>query len=99
MQEIRLTLQAARVIRIFLEDPTKPRYGLELMQLAGLSSGTLYPMLARFEHAGWLAGGKENPENINPLAAGRPPRRVYTITDEALPAARAQLAALSEEFR
>jgi DNA-binding PadR family transcriptional regulator len=94
-----LTLQAARVIRIFLEDPAKPRYGFELMNLARLSSGTLYPMLARFERAGWLAGSPENPQNVNPLRAGRPPRRVYTITDEALPVARAKLAALSEEFR
>ena len=86
----------ARVLKVFLEDPAQSRYGFELMRLTGLASGSLYPMLARFEESGWLARGKEN---IDPHTEGRPPRVHYTITGAAVSAARFQLAALSEQYR
>lgn len=96
VRDIHLTPKMARVIKIFLQDPTQPRYGFELMRLTGFPSGSLYPMLAKFEEAGWLDGGKED---IDARTEGRPPRRTYTITGDAIAAARLQLAALSEEFR
>lgn len=86
----------ATVLKIFLEDPDQPRYGFELMKLTGLASGSLYPMLARLEGAGWLTRGKEL---IDPRAEGRPARTNYTITGAAVNAARIKLAALSEQFR
>jgi DNA-binding PadR family transcriptional regulator len=86
----------AVVLKVFLEDPGQPRYGFELMKLTGTASGSLYPMLARLERAGWLSRGKED---IDPRAAGRPARANYTITGAAATAARIQLAALSEQFR
>jgi DNA-binding PadR family transcriptional regulator len=86
----------AAVIKAFLEDPKEPRYGFELMRLTSQPSGTLYPILAKFEQAGWLTGGKED---IDAHAEGRPPRRFYRITGAAIPAARSQLAALSERYR
>src|SRR5215510_4176130 len=95
MQDLDITPKMARVLKIFLEDPSQPRYGFELMRRTGLASGSLYPMLARLEGAGWLTGGKED---IDPHAQGRPPRRHYTITGPALTAARIQLAALSEQY-
>jgi PadR family transcriptional regulator, regulatory protein PadR len=95
MQDMELTLKSARVIGVFLEDPRRPRYGFDLMRQTGFSSGTLYPMLARFERAGWLAGRRED---INPVAAGRPARRAYVMTEEAVPVARAKLAAIGAEF-
>jgi PadR family transcriptional regulator, regulatory protein PadR len=70
MRELKLTPRMARVIKIFLEDPGQPRYGFELMRLTGLPSGSLYPVLAKFEETGWLAGGRED---IDPHAEGRPP--------------------------
>jgi PadR family transcriptional regulator, regulatory protein PadR len=85
-----------RVIKVFLEDPDSPRYGLELMRRTSLPSGTIYPILARFEAAGWLVGSHED---IDPEAAGRPRRRTYVITEEATALARVQLAALSEDLR
>ena len=84
------------MLKVFLEDPSQPRYGFELMRRTGLASGSLYPMLARLEEAGWLTGGKED---IDPHAEGRPPRRHYAITGAAVTAARIQLAALSEQYR
>jgi DNA-binding PadR family transcriptional regulator len=86
----------ARVLKIFLQDPGQPRYGFELMKLTGMASGSLYPMLAKLEGAGWLTRGKED---IDPRTAGRPARTHYTITGAAASAARVQLAALSEQYR
>jgi PadR family transcriptional regulator len=96
MHDFSLTPKMARVLKIFLEDPDQPRYGFEIMRLTGLASGSLYPMLARLEKAGWLTRGKEN---IDPRAEGRPPRLHYTITETAVIAARLQLAALSDQYR
>jgi DNA-binding PadR family transcriptional regulator len=84
------------VVKVFLEDPGQPRYGFELMRLTGMASGSLYPMLAKLEAAGWLTKGKEA---IDPSAAGRPARTNYTITGAAASAARVQLAELSERYR
>jgi PadR family transcriptional regulator, regulatory protein PadR len=96
MQDLDITPKMALVLKVFLEDTAQPRYGFELMKLTGMASGSLYPMLAKLETAGWLTRGKED---IDPHAAGRPPRMHYTITGAAVSAARIQLAALSEQFR
>jgi DNA-binding MarR family transcriptional regulator len=96
VQDFDITPKMARVLKVFLEDPDQSRYGFELMRITGMASGSLYPMLARLEGAGWLTRGKEN---IDPQAAGRPPRMHYTITGAAVSAARVQLAALSEQYR
>jgi PadR family transcriptional regulator, regulatory protein PadR len=96
VEELELTPKMAAVIKTFLEDTQRPRYGFELMRLTGQPSGTLYPNLAKFEHAGWLTGGKED---IDPRTEGRPARRFYRITGAGALAARQQLAALSEHYR
>ena len=66
------------------------------MRITGQPSGTLYPNLAKLEKHGWLILGKEN---IDPKIEGRPARRFYKISGAAVPAARLQLAALSERYR
>ena len=96
MQDLNVTPKMARVLKIFLEDPAEPRYGFDLMKRTGMASGSLYPMLAKLEAAGWLTRGKEN---IDPRAAGRPARTNYVITGAAASVARVQLAALSEQYR
>jgi PadR family transcriptional regulator, regulatory protein PadR len=96
MEQLELTPKMAAVIKVFLEDPQKPRYGFELMRRTKQPSGTLYPILAKLERAGWLTGGRED---IDPHAEGRPARRVYRITGAAIAPARTQLAALSEQYR
>jgi DNA-binding PadR family transcriptional regulator len=55
------------------------------MRITGMASGSLYPLLARLEGAGWLTMGKES---IDPRAAGRPPRMHYTITWPSMPVTR-----------
>jgi PadR family transcriptional regulator, regulatory protein PadR len=96
MRDLDITPKMATVLKVFLEDPDQPRYGFELMKLTGLASGSLYPMLARLEEAGWLTKGKED---VDPRAAGRPARMHYTITGAAASVACIQLAELSERYR
>jgi PadR family transcriptional regulator, regulatory protein PadR len=43
---VKMTAPLRRVLQNFLEDPAALRYGYDLMKAAGLSSGTLYPMLS-----------------------------------------------------
>lgn len=54
------------------------RYGLEVMDRTGLSSGTVYPALRRLEAAGLLAGQWEDEGRAH--EEGRPARRYYRIT-------------------
>jgi DNA-binding PadR family transcriptional regulator len=90
MSVLRMTLQTQLVLRALLEDPAKQRYGLELCELAGLPSGTIYPILARLEQAGWLDSMWEDPSVHE--EAGRPRRRFYRITRDGAEQAREALA-------
>jgi DNA-binding PadR family transcriptional regulator len=60
-----------------LEDPTSPHYGLEMGKAAGLPSGTIYPILARLERAGWIESERED---VDPKVVGRRARRYYKLT-------------------
>lgn len=91
VKDIRITVPVARVLAVFLSDPTQHRYGLELMAEADLASGTLYPILNRLQRAGWVDAEWED---IDPVSAGRPARRYYRLTAEGVPRAQAALAAL-----
>ena len=86
----RMTLQTQLVLRALLEDPAKQRYGLELCELAGLPSGTIYPILARLEQVGWGDSTWEDPAVHE--EAGRPRRRFYRITKDGAEQARDALA-------
>jgi PadR family transcriptional regulator, regulatory protein PadR len=88
----RLSEPALRVLKVMLHNPTEPVYGLELMDRSGVSSGTLYPLLARLADAGWLAAEREA---VDPAAVGRPARTYYRLTGEGLQEAKAALAVLA----
>ncbi|WP_231626691.1 PadR family transcriptional regulator [Streptomyces apocyni] len=90
MGSLRMTLQTQLVLRALLEDPAKERYGLELCELAGLPSGTIYPILARLEHVGWVESTWEDPALHE--GAGRPRRRFYRIAEDGAEHARDALA-------
>ncbi|HET9256525.1 MAG TPA: helix-turn-helix transcriptional regulator [Pseudonocardiaceae bacterium] len=85
-----MTLQTQLVLRALLEEPARERYGLELCDLVGLPSGTIYPILARLERAGWVTSAWENPAAHE--VAGRPRRRFYRLTPDGADEARAALA-------
>jgi PadR family transcriptional regulator, regulatory protein PadR len=74
---------ASQLLRAMLADPGREMYGLELIEATGLRGGTLYPLVAWLERAGWLESEWE------PRAAeGHPRRRYYRLTRDG--AARAE---------
>ncbi|MEX1184911.1 MAG: PadR family transcriptional regulator [Gemmatimonadota bacterium] len=71
----RLTRTTTRTLIAFLEAPRSWRYGYDLMKVTDLSSGTLYPLLARLTEDDWLESRWEESEH-----SGRPPRQLYRLT-------------------
>jgi DNA-binding PadR family transcriptional regulator len=90
-QDIRLTQPTLKVLRYLLETPREGRSGAEMSKVTRVGSGTLYPMLARLEAAGWLTSEWEA---IDPREAGRPRRRFYKLTAVGQNNGRAALAEL-----
>lgn len=95
-ENLRLSQQGLRVLKAFLDafsdDVRAELAGADLMKAARLSSGTLYPILLRFEKAGLLTSRWEEqpPEDL-----GRPRRRFYQITPAGVRVAREALAELT----
>jgi PadR family transcriptional regulator PadR len=73
----RLTLASLKVLRVFLENPNQQLAGADIQKLGHVPTGTLYPILLRFEAAGWLYSKWED---IDPAEAGRPRKRFYWLT-------------------
>ena len=76
------------VLLAFLADPVRRMYGLELCAETGLPSGTIYPILARLEKAGWLS---YDLEDIEPSELGRPRRRYFRLEPNSLSEVKAAL--------
>jgi PadR family transcriptional regulator PadR len=94
--EPRITLSTLRVLAVLLADPVGEHYGLELCREAELPGGTLYPILARLERAGWLTSAWED---IDEAAEGRRRRRYYRLTDSGAERARQALVDHELKFR
>jgi PadR family transcriptional regulator PadR len=75
--EIRLSRPALKILKLFIEEPSDPKSGADISRTLRISSGTLYPVLGRFENVGWLVSEWEA---IDPAEAGRPRRRFYKLT-------------------
>ncbi|MGN9808855.1 PadR family transcriptional regulator [Micromonospora sp. BQ11] len=88
---MRITIPVARVLAALLAQPETEHYGLDLMAMTDLPSGTLYPVLHRLRAAGWLAAEWEP---VDPSTVGRPARRYYRLTAEGVVEARRALAEL-----
>lgn len=73
----RLTLQSMKVLQVFLGNLSDSLSGSDIRKVSNLSTGTLYPILLRFEEAGWL---ESRWEKVNPSEVGRPRKRLYRIT-------------------
>jgi len=84
-----MTQTTQAVLRALLEDPKKDLYGLEICAATGLPSGTVHPILARFEALGWLDSAWEQ---VDPQKVGRPRRRYYRLNERGLALARVSLA-------
>lgn len=90
-EEVRLSERGLRVLRFMIEQPRASRSGAEIAKATKLSSGTLYPLLARLEAAGWFTSQWED---VDPHEVGRPRRRLYKLTGVGQRRARDALAGL-----
>jgi PadR family transcriptional regulator, regulatory protein PadR len=54
------------------------KFGFDVMDATGLTSGTVYPALDRLESAGYLRSKWESEEVAH--SEGRPARRYFTLT-------------------
>jgi PadR family transcriptional regulator, regulatory protein PadR len=89
--EIRLSGPTLKVLKLMLEKPREGLSGAEISRTLGLGSGTLYPLLARLENAGWM---KSEWEQVDPREIGRPRKRFYRLTGQGQTRARRALAEL-----
>ena len=60
------------------------RFGFEIMDATGLTSGTVYPTLDRFEDARFVKSQWEDARIAH--REGRPPRRYFSLTPAGLEA-------------
>ncbi len=69
------------------------RYGFDIMEATGLTSGTIYPGLDKIERLGFATSEWEDGKIAR--SEKRPPRRYYVITEEGEKA----LAAAMQRYR
>ena len=74
---MRRTKPLIAVAVALMADSAGQHYGYLLSKESGVRHGVLYPILRRMLEEGWLTDGWEDPA----IAAGRPPRRYYELTD------------------
>ena len=89
----------ADVIKVFLADPAKGRYGYELMGITGQSSSYLYRYGPRTARKGRLAHRRQGGHRPPRGSAGHPAASTRYLGAPPVSAARVQLAALSERYR
>src|SRR5438445_8750342 len=77
MPEPRITYPGLKVLSCFVSASGKRLSGADITRATGVTSGTLYPLLYRYEDAGWL---KSEWEIVDASAVGRPRQRLYTLT-------------------
>jgi len=82
----RVTQPTIQVLTTLMSRPGGEWYGLELCKATGLSSGSLYPILARLEADGWATSRWEEPEYQE--TEHRPRRRYYSLTRDGAAAVR-----------
>lgn len=91
MGDPRLSHEALRVLRLFLEEPRERLAGSDICKRLGVLSGTAYPILMRLDRVGWL---ESEWEQVDPKEAGRPRKRLYRLTALGYNKARQALAGL-----
>lgn len=84
-----MTMATQLVLRTLIDATDREVYGLEVCQLAELPTGTVHPILARLERAGWLTSRWEE---IDVHEEGRPRRRYYQLSLDGLQQAQNALA-------
>lgn len=86
--EPRLTFASLKVLGAFVSARRYRACGADIVKETGVFPGTVYPILARFEAAGWLTSEWEE---IDPHKVGRPARLYYQLTGVGQKVARRRL--------
>lgn len=81
-----LSNQARAALAVLLDAGDRWSHGYDVSRLAGIKSGTLYPLLIRLEAQGYLLA-----EWHPPAEPGRPPRHAYRLTARGVELARSSL--------
>jgi PadR family transcriptional regulator, regulatory protein PadR len=77
MKPIRLTTTTLQVLEVLCSHEEQV-YGLEIATKTGLMTGTVYPILARLERAGWVIGKWDTSDESR-----GPRKRFYQLTPQA----------------
>ncbi|MGV9679127.1 PadR family transcriptional regulator [Nocardia sp. NPDC003482] len=88
VDKVRMTLQTLAVLRVLLLHPATENFGLQIAKRCDLPTGSVYPILARLEAAGWITSEWES---IDESVEGRRKRRQYQLTRDGSAHARAAL--------
>ncbi len=74
------TIQGLMILECFLGNTSTPLSGADIARQTGLLSGTIYPILKRYDkNYRWL---KSNREKGDPKLLGRPLKTFYLITQD-----------------
>ena len=83
----KLTLSVLAVLDVLQESTIdNPAWGLQICEITGLGSGTVYPILDRFAKAGWVSSWDEAEPH-----PGRPARRYWAMSAAGLEATKQAL--------
>ena len=91
-RDIRLSRQLLEILAVMVEGREENLHGRLIAKRARVSSGTLFPALARLESAGWISSREEEGD---PAELGRPRQRIYKLTGAGETAAREEIAKLA----
>ncbi|MGW5223122.1 PadR family transcriptional regulator [Nocardia sp. NPDC004085] len=86
--KVRMTVQTLQVLQTLLDRPMDEHYGLGISEASGLATGSIYPILARLEIAGWITSEWED---IDESVEGRRRRRYYRLTYDGAAKARSEI--------
>jgi PadR family transcriptional regulator, regulatory protein PadR len=75
--DLNLTHRALKLLALMLDNIRREYAGIELMELTGIPSGNLYPLLIKLQQAGIL---ESRWEDVDPKEAGRNRRRYYRLS-------------------
>lgn len=74
-QPVRMTTTVRIVLGALRDGHADDLWGMRIIELTKLHSGTVYPILTRLEDHGWVEGRWEDEQ-----PAGRPRRRYWRLT-------------------
>lgn len=94
-REPRITAETLKLLGALMARPSDELSGADIAATTQLSSGTMYPILLRFERAGWL---QSRWEAEDPSVLRRPRRRYYQLTAEGVRRVRSVVRELEPTF-